>query len=115
MRCNTGNNSHLGKWVTAMERTPIQTNLENLAVVMVQNSTTFSDLLPDYQFQFQGREPSQEAENMYNSLVDFLHTNEEMAIMSIENKDEFTKGFKRALAMTRLWMNSLYLSEKNST
>lgn len=90
-----------------MDRHPIIT--ENLNVVMVQNATTFNDLLPDYQFQFQGKQPSQEAESMFSSLVDFIQTNEEMAVMNIETKDEYVKGFKRALALTRLWMNSLYL------
>ena len=90
-----------------MDRHPIIT--ENLSVVMVQNATTVTDLLPDYQFQFQNTPPSEEAERMFSSLVDFVQTNEEMAVMNIETKDEYVKGFKRALALTRLWMNSLYL------
>ena len=101
-----------------MQREPIVTTPvtnENLNVVMVQNATTFNDLLPDYQFQFQGRQPSQEAESMFASLVDFIQTNEEMAVMNIETKDEYIKGFKRALALTRLWMNSLYLTGINSS
>ena len=96
-----------------MNRNPIIT--ENLNVVMVQNATTATDLLPDYQFQFQNIPPSEEAESMFSSLVDFIQTNEEMAVMNIETKDEYIKGFKRALALTRLWMNSLYLTDSSSS
>lgn len=94
-----------------MDRHPIIT--ENLNVVMVQNATTVTDLFPDYQFQFQNIPPSEEAERMFSSLVDFVQTNEEMAVMNIETKDEYVKGFKRALALTRLWMNSLYLTDSS--
>ena len=93
-----------------MDRQPIVS--DSLNVVMIQNATTATDLLPDYQFQ--GKPPSKEAENMFGSLVEFIQTNEEMAVANIETKDEYIKGFKRALALTRLWMNSLYLTD-NST
>lgn len=96
-----------------MDRQPIVS--DSLNVVMIQNATTATDLLPDYQFQFQGKPPFEEAENMFGSLVEFIQTNEEMAVANIETKDEYIKGFKRALALTRLWMNSLYLTDNSTT
>lgn len=76
---------------------------------MVQTAPSFQDLLPDYQYQFQNVPSSDEAVLMYQSLVDFMETNSELALNGIEDKDEYKKGFKRAVALVRLWIDSLYL------
>lgn len=90
-----------------MKRTPIIS--PELEVVLVQTAPSFQDLLPDYQYQFQNVPSSDEAVLMYQSLVDFMETNSELALNGIEDKDEYKKGFKRAVALVRLWIDSLYL------
>lgn len=93
-----------------MKRTPIIS--PELEVVLVQIAPAFQELLPDYQYQFQNVPSSEEATLMYQSLVEFLETNHELALSGIENKDEYKKGFKRAIALVRLWIDSLYLGEE---
>lgn len=91
-----------------MDRQPIIAE-ESLAVKLVQNPLTFKDLIPDYSFQFESGEVSVEATQMYEEFLQFLQTNEELAIQEeVVSKDDYTKGFKRALALTRLWMDSIY-------
>ena len=91
-----------------MKRVPISAEVE---VVMVQNPPTFQELLPDYHYQFNNTPTSPEAAAMYQSLVEFLTTNGELALTGIEVKDEYIKGFKRAIALVRLWVDSMYLGD----
>lgn len=95
----------------SMKRTPIIT--PELEVMLVQTAPVFQELLPDYQYQFQNVSSSEEATMMYQSLVEFMETNSELALSGIEDKDEYKKGFKRAVALVRLWIDSLYLSEES--
>lgn len=92
-----------------MKRTPIQNALD---VVLVQNKPTIQKLLPDYQYQFQNIPQSTDATAMYQSLVEFLETNEELALSYEQNS--YTEGFQRAVALTRLWIDSIYLQEMNA-
>ena len=91
-----------------MERKPILTTPKQ--IIMVQSQPTIRDLLPDYAFQFQDEAPSEESNHMYLELLDFLSTNEELATMNINDKTEYSNGFKRAIAMVKLWMDSIYLT-----
>ena len=90
-----------------VERKPIIT--EPKQIVMVHTQPTIHDLIPDYQYQFQNDTPDEESSQMYADLLDFLSTNEEIAVMDISNKAEYGKGFKKAIAMVKLWIDSLYL------
>lgn len=91
------------------ERKPIIT--EPHQITLVQSPPSIHDLLPDYQYQFQNHTPNAESTKMYNELVDFISTNEEIAVMNITDKTEYGNGFKRAMAMVRLWLDSMYLGE----
>lgn len=97
-----------------MERQPIiSEHPESIAIKMVQAPLTLRELLPTYQFQFQSGEISDEAVRMYEEFVEFLTTNEELAVPEndLPHKDEYVKGFQRAVALMRLWIDSIYLSE----
>lgn len=83
------------------------------SIKLVQQAPTVHDLLPDYQYQFNNFTPSDESGKMYSALVDFICTNEEIALTDIIQKDEFSKGFKRAVALTRLWLDSLYITKES--
>lgn len=95
-----------------MERQPIITEPEEIAVKMIQNPLVLKDLLPDYSFQFQSGEVSEESKEMYNELVEFLNTNEELAFPeNINSREDYIKGFQRAIALTKLWIDSIYLAK----
>ena len=50
---------------------------------------------------------------MYNNLVDFLFTNEELPVNeNYTNREDYVKGFQRALAIVKLWIDSMYLGDK---
>lgn len=98
-----------------MERTPIvsdaqDTNTDGVAIRLVESPLTIANMLPAYFYQFQAGNVSVESEEMYNQLVDFLRTNEELAVNdNFVNRDDFVKGFQKAVAMVRLWIDSIYL------
>lgn len=97
-----------------MERQPIVTDT-TIAIQMVKEPTTITDLLPKYNYQFQGGEVAADAVEMYEGMVDFLRTNEELAMpdKDVVSEDSYIKGFQKAVALTRLWIDSIYLSDED--
>ena len=93
-----------------MKRQPIIT--EPKQIVMVQSQPTIHDLIPDYQYQFQDEVPDREAAHMYSELLEFLSTNVDLALVNINDKTEYSNGFKKAIAMVKLWIDSIYLRTK---
>ena len=94
-----------------MERQPIITEEpQEIAVKMILNPLVLKDLLPDYSFQFQSGEVSDESKDMYRELVEFLNTNEELAFPdNINSREDYIKGFQRSIALVKLWIDSIYL------
>lgn len=93
-----------------MERTPIITQQEGVAIRLVETPLTISGMLPAYYYQFQAGIVSEEATQMYNELVEFLNTNEELVVNEpVNSREDYVKGFQKALAMTKLWIDSIYL------
>lgn len=94
-----------------MERTPILSQ-EEIAIKLVERPLTLRDMIPTYQYQFQSGVVSEESTHMYEEYLSFLSTNEELAINEeVMYRDDYVKGFQKALAMTRLWMDSIYLQK----
>lgn len=87
----------------------VNSTLEELQVIKVSSPISVGKLFPDYSYQFNNSEPSQDAADMFKSLQDFIQTNEELALSNIENQEEYIKAFQQAMALTKLWMESLYL------
>ena len=50
-------------------------------------------------------------------MVEFVTTNEELAVpdKSVVSEESYIKGFQRAMALMRLWIDSIYLSGENGT
>ena len=95
-----------------MERTPILTQQEGVAIRLIETPLTINGMLPAYYYQFQAGTVSEEASHMYDELIGFLRTNEELVINeSVNSRDDYVKGFQKALAMTKLWIDSIYLQE----
>lgn len=97
-----------------MKRQPITTQQSTVAIKMVQSPLTFNELMPSYRYQFQMDEPSEDADEMYSEMVSFFNTNEELAFPSeeVSHRDDYVKGFQKAMALTRLWIDSIYLSRE---
>lgn len=100
-----------------MERQSIVSETAAVAIQMIQEPTTIKDLLPNYSYQFQSVEIPAEAASMYEELIEFFRTNEELAVPdnSVVSGESYIKGFQRAMALTRLWIDSIYVSGENGT
>ena len=100
-----------------MERQPIVAETAAVAIQMVQEPITIKDLLPKYSYQFQQVEIPAEAASMYEELIEFFRTNEELAVpdKSVADEESYIKGFQKAMALTRLWVDSIYLSGDDRT
>lgn len=100
-----------------MERMPIvsekpQNTEQGVAIKLVESPLTIRNMLPAYYYQFQAGDIPEEAKKMYENLVDFLVTNEELAVNEpVISREDYIKGFQKALAMTRLWIDSIYLQK----
>lgn len=92
-----------------MERTPIISE-QQVAIKLVESPLTIRNLLPNYFYQFESVEVSQESAEMYQSFIDFLVTNEELVVNEPTiSREDYIKGFQKSLAMLKLWMDSIYL------
>ena len=93
-----------------MQRKPI--NQPQYEVVLSKEQPVVRDLMPKYRYEFQGLILGEEPDNMYKSLIDFLETNESLAINE-SITEEYIQGFQKSLALTRLWLDSLYIPQDN--
>lgn len=97
------------------DRTPI-IDPSTLAVKLVQAPLSVEDCFPDYRYEFQNIPQSAEAEQMFGELLGFIQTNGEIAVDdSFASKDDYSKGFQKALALTRLWMDTIYIGETENS
>lgn len=94
-----------------MERHPIISNKGGeVAVKLVQNPLIIENMFPNYRYEFQNGQISEDAQHMYTELSDFIKTNEELVLNEpIMSREDYVKGFQRAMALTRLWIDSIYL------
>lgn len=82
------------------------------SIELVHNPIAISDLIPSYRYQFQNVDVPAEATAIYEDLLGFMKNNEELLDADNPSKDEYVRGFKKALAITRLWMDSLYVGQQ---
>lgn len=86
-----------------------------IQVKLVQNPISVIQLFPDYKFELQNAEISVEATQMGEDLLEFIKTNSDIAIdETSSDKDAYIKGFQRAIAIVRLWIDSMYMNKPNS-
>ena len=91
-----------------MKRTPIE--YPSYEVTLSKEPVTFADLVPNYRYNLQSASVPEESTQMYLSLLDFLETNESLAV---ENDEAYQRGFQKALALTRLWIDTIYVNGKS--
>ena len=94
------------------ERHPIITQ-PGVNVRLVQSPLSVAELFPDYRYEFESQHIAPESQNMFNNLAEFIHTNEELAVSTdYTSREDYVKGFQKALAITRLWIDSIYLDSE---
>lgn len=92
-----------------MERHPI---ISGTPIRLVTPPASISSVFPQYHYEFQDNEVSEEAQNMYQELTEFISTNQELVLDELSSSHEdYSKGFQKALALTRLWIDSIYLKD----
>lgn len=93
-----------------MERQPIVSSSPGMDIRLIQYPMTIDGMFPDYRYEFQSADLSDESTNMYNNLVEFITINKELALDDNHvSRDDYAKGFRKALALVRLWIDYMYL------
>lgn len=93
-----------------MERHPIITQKE-AAIRLVKSPLSVTEIFPTYRYEFQSGKVSEEAAHMYSELQEFINTNAELITSEqVNSQEDYVKGLQKALALTRLWIDSIYLS-----
>lgn len=79
-----------------------------LSIKLVKEPLQIADFIPTYSYKFEEANISDEAPKMVKSFYDFLETNKEL-IVDDEVTSENIEGFKKALALFKLWIDSIYI------
>lgn len=102
------------------ERTPIiseqSTPIPKIDIVSVMKPLDVHDFLPKVEYLIKGATISSEAKDLQDMLESFLSENQELINNGLEFKDDtemklFTDGFRNALAIVNLWIDSLYITQ----
>lgn len=77
---------------------------------LVNPPVSIESVFPKYKYEFHGGEVSEEAQYMYQELIEFISTNEELVMDELTSAHpDYLKGFQKSLALTKLWIDSIYL------
>lgn len=84
---------------------------EDLYITSVDREPTVEDFLPSYKLIFEGIETNAEAEEMAKALEDFIKSNPEIALQGYNSKhaEGIQEGFARAIAISELFFNYIYI------
>lgn len=82
-------------------------------VHMVETPITPKDLYPTIRYEFSQGVVSQESDHMWNELQEFIETNFDLVGQRyMGEREDFLRGFQTAMAVTRLWVDSIYLQQE---
>lgn len=82
-------------------------------VRMVETPLTPKDLYPTIRYEFSQGAVSQESDHMWNELQEFIETNFDLVSQRyMGEREDFLRGFQTAMAVTRLWVDSIYLQQE---
>lgn len=82
---------------------------ELVTIEFIPAKMELDDFLPKYEYILKGKEVSDDSKYMKESLVGFLALNQELIIHPQGDTDEYIRGFKQAIAITKLWLDSIYV------
>ena len=102
------------------ERIPITpdtaTSIPKIDIVTVMKPLDVHDFLPRVEYMLKGASISSEAKDLQSMLQAFIEENKELINNGEEFKNDtdmrlFTEGFRNALAIVNLWIDSLYITQ----
>lgn len=69
------------------------------------------DFLPNFKYKYEGIEEAEESKDIVQALNNFIKENEEVVLREYTSKDieAVQEGFKRAIAISELFIKSMYL------
>lgn len=87
------------------------TKEQELYIITKPKPLTVEDYLPKYTLDYEGINTPIEAEDMARSLIDFIKANKQLVLdnYNASNTDAVQEGFQRAIAISELFIKSLYL------
>lgn len=95
-----------------IKRQPIQVPM---SVELIPPELELSDFIPKHQYKFNNTQVSEEASEMYGSLKSFLELNQELITnQNISDPEEYAKGFRQAIAICGLWIDSIYIEREGN-
>lgn len=85
-------------------------------IVAVMKPLEVTDFLPKVEYHLQGVTVSTEALDLKSMFHAFLEENKELITNGTDTSnmdalDSFTKGFRNAVAITQLWIDSMYITQ----
>lgn len=109
----------------SVNRTPIQTEKEQntlqqppvLNVVTVGNPLDIRDFMPRKGYKFDGATIGSESEDLKEMFKKFLEENAELVstdMISESEPDGYVHGFRNAVAILHLWIDSMYITDLNN-
>jgi hypothetical protein len=99
--------------MSEIERMPIQEPSPVFNVIEVGTPLTLFDLMPKKQYQFQGAKVNEQAGELKEMLQQFLQQNEEIVINIKSDPDGYIEGFRSAISLVNLWIDSMYIEGTN--
>lgn len=108
-----------------VDRTPIQLEKEQnttqqppvLNVVTVGNPLDIRDFMPRKGYKFEGAVVSSESDDLKDMFKKFLEENAELVstdMISESETDGYVHGFRNAVAILHLWVDSMYITDINN-
>lgn len=87
-----------------------------MEIVQVAKPLQVTDFLPKVAYQIQGAAISTEAQDIKEALYAFLGINQDVILNGANTTDpndleQFTKGYRNAIAMVELWIDSQYVTK----
>lgn len=99
-------------------RTPITTEqpIPKIDIITVMKPLDVRDFLPKIEYMIKGATISSEAKDLQKMLEAFIEQNKELISNGIEFQNDsdmksFTNGFRNALAIVNLWIDSLHITQ----
>ena len=100
------------------KREPIVTaNAPPVEIITVVRPLSVSEFTPVYDYQLTGLKVSDDAVALKEMFISFLDENKELVLNGIDatnipQREMFTQGFKNAVALFRLWIDSINIIQE---
>lgn len=86
---------------------------QEVYIIKQKRDLQFHDFLPGYEFLYENIEVSEDSESILTEYRKFLRDHEELVLDDYSSKDgqAITEGFARGIALTELFLQTVFLEE----